>query len=118
MRPVVNSSLGDTQVETAHHQVTVTQTVNARPTSGYESGMSRIYDDNGLGEEQCEVTATYPIHETTEDYKGLIAKVQIGGSPAFRKVILQILNEPEFDKLLSTSVATEAAKVEPLTLIK
>ena len=78
-RPAVDSSLGDTQVETAHHPVTVTQTVNARPTSSSESGMPRIYDDDGLGEEQWEVTAAYPIHETTEDYNDLIAKVQTGG---------------------------------------
>ena len=95
VRPAVDSSLEDTQVETAHHPVTVTQTVNARSTSGYESGMPRIYDDDdGLGEEQCKVTTAYPLHETTDDYKNLIAKVQIGGSPAFRKAIIQMLNEP------------------------
>ena len=81
-----------------------------------ESRISRIYDDDGLEEEQWEVTAAYPLHETTEDYKDLIAKVLIGGSPAFRKVIIQMLNEPEFDKLLSTSVATEAANIQPVTL--
>ena len=63
-----------------------------------------------------EVTAAYPIHETTEGYKNLIAKVQIGGSPTFRKVTIHRLNEPEFDKLLSTSVAIEAANIQPLTL--
>ena len=78
--------------------------------------MPRIYDDDGLGGEQWEVTAAYLLHETTEDYKDLIAKVQIVGSPAFRKVIIQMLNEPEFDKLLSTSVAAEASNIQPLTL--
>ena len=49
VRPAVDSSLGDTQVETAHHPATV--------TSGYESGMPRIYAGDGLGKEQWEVTA-------------------------------------------------------------
>ena len=96
VRPAVDSSLGDTQVETAQQPVTVTQTVHARPTSRYESGIPRIYDDDGLKEEQWEVTVAYPIHETTEDYKDLIAKVQIRGSPAFRKVVIQMLNEQSF----------------------
>ena len=71
VRPAVDSSLGDTQAETAQHPVTVTQTVNARPTSSYESRMPRIYDDDGLGGEQCEVTAAYTIHETDRRVPGV-----------------------------------------------
>ena len=110
MRPAVELSLGDDQ------EVTKTvSTVNAWPTSSYENGLQRIYDDDGLPEDQWEVTAAYPIHKNTEEtYKDLIAKVQIGGSPAFKKVITDMLNEPQFSKLLSTSVASEAAKVPPL----
>ena len=77
--------------------------------------MQRLYDDDGLPEDQWEVTTAYPINDTTEEnYKDLIAKVHIGGSPAFQKVITDMLNEPQFSKLLSTSVASEAAKVPPL----
>ena len=71
MRPAVELSLGDDQ------EVTKTvSTVDAWPTSSYENGLQRIDDDDGLLEDQWEVTAAYPIHKDTgETYQDLIAKV-------------------------------------------
>ena len=76
MRPAVELSLDDNQVETTHSPVTVAQAVNSRPMSSYENGLQRLYDDDGLLEDQWDVTAAYPIHDTTEEnYRDLIAKV-------------------------------------------
>ena len=64
---------------------------------------------------RCHRDSRFTIHETTAGtYQDLIAQVQIGGSPAFKKIIVEMLNEPELSNLLSTSVSKDACKRERL----
>ena len=89
----------------------------ASSNTSYENGLLRIEDDDGVSDEMWETTAAFSIPtETGETYQDLIAKVQIGGSETFKKAIIDMSNEPQFSTLLSTSVASKAAKVSPLTL--
>ena len=98
-RPAVELSLDDDQEMTSS-----VPTVNVQSTS-YKNGLLRTPDDDGMPDEQWETTSAFPIpKDTGETYKDLIAKVQIGGSEAFKEAAIDMLNEPEFSTLLSTSL--------------
>ena len=92
------------------------KTVDALPTSSNDNSLPRTEDDDGVLD-QWETTAAFPIHKDKEEtYQELIDKVQIGEFPEFQKITRDMLSEPQFSTLLSTSVESKAAKVPPLTL--